>query len=132
VTLDEYNKFCKSLAHSTHLVQWGGAHVWKIGAKVYAIAGWNDGDELAVTFKSSDMAFEVMQAAEGVRPAPYLASRGMKWLQRIREAAISDEELKNYLRESYQLAAAGLTKKLQKELGFMAGSRRAVNGKTGK
>ena len=121
MTLDEYNKFCKSLAHSTHVVQWGGAHVWKIGGKVYAIAGWNDGDELAVTFKCSDMAFEVMQAAKGVRPAPYLASRGMKWLQRTSEAAISDKDLKNYLRESYKLAAAGLTRKLQKELGLMAG-----------
>lgn len=121
MTLDEYNKFCKSLAHSTHVVQWGGAHVWKIGAKVYAIAGWSDGEELAVTFKCSELAFEVMRAAEGVRPAPYLASRGMKWLQRTREAAISDRELKDYLRESYKLAAAGLTKKMQKELGFMAG-----------
>ncbi|MAW78812.1 MAG: hypothetical protein CMI63_01135 [Parvularcula sp.] len=121
MTLNEYNRFCKSLKHSTHVVQWGDAHVWKIGGKVYAIAGWSDGEELAVTFKCSDTAFEVMQDAEGVRPAPYLASRGMKWLQRTREAAISDKDLKDYLRESYSLAAANLTKKLQKELGLMAG-----------
>lgn len=121
MTLDGYNKFCRSLAHSTHVVQWGGAHVWKIGGKVYAIAGWSDGDELAVTFKCSDMAFEIMRTAEGVRPAPYLASRGMKWLQRTRAAAICDRDLKDYLRESYRLVAAGLSKKLRKELGLIAG-----------
>ena len=121
MTLNEYNRFCKSLKHSTHVVQWGGAHVWKIGGKVYAIAGWSDGEELAVTFKCSEMAFEMMQDAEGVRPAPYLASRGMKWLQRTEEAAISDKDLKDYLCESYKLAAANLTKKMQKELGLMAG-----------
>ncbi|MEM9619417.1 MAG: MmcQ/YjbR family DNA-binding protein [Pseudomonadota bacterium] len=118
--LEDYNSFCGALPHSTHVVQWGGAHVWKIGGKVYAIAGWSDDEELAVTFKCSDMAFEVMQAAEGVRPAPYLASRGMKWLQRTHEAAISDAELKSYIRESYNIVAAGLTKKLQRELGFLS------------
>jgi len=121
LTLDEYNRFCKLLEHSTHVVQWGGAHVWKIGGKVYAIAGWNEGEELAVTFKCSDMAFEVMQSAQGVRPAPYLASRGMKWLQRTRAAAISDRDLKDYIRQSYALVAAGLTKKRQKELGLSPG-----------
>jgi len=119
MTLNEYNKFCKSLAHSTHVVQWGDAHVWKIGGKVYAIAGWNAGDDLAVTFKCSDTAFEVMQTAEGVRPAPYLAARGMKWLQRTHEAAISDKELKSYIRDSYTIVGGGLTKKRQKELGLL-------------
>ena len=45
MTLDEYNGFCASLAATTHVVQWGGAHVWKVGGKVFAIAGWNDGEQ---------------------------------------------------------------------------------------
>ena len=121
MTLDEFNDYCGGLDHSTHVVQWGGAHVWKIGGKVYAIAGWSDDDDvLAVTFKCSDIAFEAMQDAEGVRPAPYLASRGMKWLQRTHEAAISDRELKNYIDDSYAIVGAGLTKKLQRELGLIS------------
>ena len=120
MTLDEYNAYCRSLPHSTHVVQWGGSDVWKIGGKVYAIAGWNAGEELAVTFKCSDIAFETMQTAQGVRPAPYLASRGMKWLQRTHEAAISDGELKSYIADSYKIVGAGLTKKLQRELGLLA------------
>ena len=123
MTPTEYNNFCESLAHSTHVVQWGGAHVWKIGGKVYAVGGWNKADkektDVAVSFKCSEIAFETMQDAGGVRPAPYLASRGMKWLQRTHEDAISDEELKGYIEDSYKIVGAGLTKKLQRELGLL-------------
>jgi len=28
----------RSLAPDDHVVQWGGAHVWKVGGKVFAIA----------------------------------------------------------------------------------------------
>ena len=43
MTLDDYNGFCASLPGTTHVVQWGGAHVWKVGGKVFAIAGWGEG-----------------------------------------------------------------------------------------
>ena len=44
MTLDDYNAFCASLPHDNHVIQWGGAHVWKIGGKVFAIGGWNEGE----------------------------------------------------------------------------------------
>ncbi len=124
MTLDDYNNFCGSLTHSTSVVQWGGAHVWKIGGKIFAVAGWSDKnktseDNIAVSFKCSEIAFETMQDAGGVRPAPYLASRGMKWLQRTHEDAISDGELKGYIEDSYKIVGSGLTKKLQRELGLL-------------
>ena len=121
MTLEEYNAFCDGLGQTEHVVQWGGSHVWKIGNKVFAI-GTPDGDQLAAcTFKVRPISFHILKEQPGCQGAPYLASRGMKWLQRTREAAISDKDLKDYLRESYSLAAANLTKKLQKELGLMAG-----------
>ena len=36
MTLDEYNAFCASLPAASHVVQWGGAHVCKVGGKVFA------------------------------------------------------------------------------------------------
>jgi predicted DNA-binding protein (MmcQ/YjbR family) len=118
MTLDEYNSFCASLQGTTHVVQWGGAHVWKVGGKVFAIAGWSGGNELAVTFKVSEMAYDVLKEQMGCRPAPYLASRGMKWIQRCRTEAMDDEALKDYLRESRRLVVAGLTKKTRLKLGL--------------
>jgi predicted DNA-binding protein (MmcQ/YjbR family) len=121
MTLDEYNTFCASLHASTHVVQWGGAHVWKIGGKVFAIAGWSDGGGLAVTFKVSDIAFDVLKEQPGLRPAPYLASRGMKWIQRRSPDAMDDEALKDYLRESRRLVALKLPRRTRVELGFFDG-----------
>jgi predicted DNA-binding protein (MmcQ/YjbR family) len=116
VNRDEFNIFCKNLVATTHVVQWGNADVWKIGGKVFAIGGWNKGRD-AFTFKASDIAFEVLSDLPGIRPAPYLASRGFKWLQHYDLPGLSDAELKRHIILSYEMVASGLTKKLRKELG---------------
>ncbi|WP_439500037.1 MmcQ/YjbR family DNA-binding protein [Bosea sp. (in: a-proteobacteria)] len=120
MTLDDYNGFCASLPSTSHVVQWGGAHVWKVGGKVFAIAGWSVGDGLAVTFKCSEMAFEILKEQPGLRPAPYLASRGMTWIQRRSDESMPEEALQDYLRESHRLIASKLPKKLRAELGLGA------------
>ena len=120
-TSDPLCAFCGGLPRTTHIVQWGGADVWKIGGKVFAIGGWQDDDEaLHVTFKCSEMSYELLKDTPGCRPAPYLASRGMKWIQRTSDEALDDDGLKDYIAESYRLVARGLTKKVQRELGLVA------------
>ncbi len=56
-----YNRFCKSLEHATHVVQWGGSDVWKIGGKVFAIGGEQDDGAFGITFKVSPIAFEFLK-----------------------------------------------------------------------
>ncbi|MGB3627062.1 MAG: MmcQ/YjbR family DNA-binding protein [Henriciella sp.] len=118
MTLEEYNGFCESLAHTTHIVQWGGSHVWKIGGKVFAIANDRADDGFRVSFKVSELGFDILKEQPGCQGAPHLASRGMKWIQRYSDESMSDNALKDYLCESYRLVSLGLTKKLQKELGL--------------
>ncbi len=120
MTRDEFNQYCRSKAGSTHVVQWGNSDVWKIGGKVYALCGWNDGNE-AFTFKVSEMIFEVMQVAPGFRPAPYLASRGMSWLQIHEPDKVSDADICQHIDASFDLVAAGLTKKARAALGLETG-----------
>ena len=103
---------------TSHVVQWGNADVWKVGDKVFAICGWNEGRD-AFTFKVGEIAFEVLGAEPGIRPAPYLASRGMKWLQVYEDGALSDDSLKEHIEESYRLVAAGISKKKRAELGIL-------------
>lgn len=120
MNLAQYNRICKALPHTTHVVQWGGAHVWKVGGKVFAIAGWeSEGLPLAVTFKCSDMSFALLKEQPGCRPAPYLASRGLLWIQRTSDESLSDADLKAYLHESHRLAALTLPKRVQRELGLL-------------
>src|SRR5262245_33901356 len=118
MTLDEYNAFCASLPSTTSVVQWGGAHVWKIGGKVFAIGGWSNGETLAVTFKVSELAYDILKEQPGCRPAPYLASRGMKWIQRVSDESVDDEALKAYLGESLRLVALKLPRAARRELGL--------------
>ena len=116
--IKSYNQFCGELAHTTHVVQWGGSHVWKVAGKVFAIAGENKDCGFRCSFKVSDIAFDILKDQPGCQGAPHLASRGMKWIQRFSDEAVDDEALKDYLRESYRLVSLGLTKKLQRELGL--------------
>jgi predicted DNA-binding protein (MmcQ/YjbR family) len=126
--LPDFNAFCASLAHTTHVVQWEGAQVWKVAGKMFAIGSrWDarmpEGDFLNITFKCSPMSYDILKEQDGLRPAPYLASRGMKWIQRTSTSAMDDNALKDYLRESWRLVAAGLPKRVQVELGLPVAPR---------
>ncbi|MGF1777752.1 MmcQ/YjbR family DNA-binding protein [Vibrio nomapromontoriensis] len=124
MTDEEFNQFCKSLPATTYVVQWNNSHVWKVGGKVFAIGGLgkkhsvSHATPLSITFKTSDLNFDFLSDQPGYIPAPYFASRGMKWIQCVESCAELDEETAYYLKESYRLVSLGLTKKKQRELGL--------------
>jgi len=115
MTCDEFNAFCAALPATTYVVQWGGSHVWKVGGKVFAIGG--DG-RFSCSFKVSPLAFEILKEQPGLRPAPYLASRGFTWIQHFGPPGLPDSDLRDYLRESHRIVARGLSKRLRMELGI--------------
>lgn len=118
MTYDQFNEFCGAMPATNYVMQWGGSHVWKVGGKVFAIGGWHDDDKPAFTFKVSDEEYEILRNVDGFRPAPYMAARGMKWIQMYEDPNDDDQEIKYYLQESHRIVSLGLTKKLQKELGL--------------
>lgn len=119
MTYEKFNAFCRSLPATTYVVQWGGAHVWKVGGKVFAIGGGSD-DRPAFTFKVSDIGFEMLKDQPGLRPAPYLASRGLKWIQHFAKPGLSDAGLRDHIRQSHVIVAQGLSRKKRIELGLAA------------
>ena len=116
MTRAEFNAFCAGFTGATHVVQWGNADVWKVGGKVFAICGWNDGRD-AFTFKVSDLAYEVLTDMPGLRPAPYMASRGLKWVQQYEAPGLNDAGLRDHIAASYEMVVAALTKKARAALG---------------
>lgn len=114
---DELNQFCASQPHATHVIQWGNADVYKVGGKVFAIIGLGESGETA-TFKTSELAFEVLSDSPGLRPAPYMASRGLKWIQHYEAPGLSGESLRDHIVASYEMVSKGLTKKKRAELGL--------------
>ncbi len=119
MTLAEYNAFCASLSRTTSVIQWGGSHVRKIGGKVFVIGVWGADSRLAVSFKCSEMVFQMLNQEPELRSAPYLALRGVSWIQWQGPESMSFDELKDYVLASYRLVAKGLIKVKQRELGFL-------------
>jgi predicted DNA-binding protein (MmcQ/YjbR family) len=119
MTPDQFNEFCASLPATAYVMQWNGGHVWKVGGakgKVFAVGWWDNGKNSGITFKASEIAYEVLRGQDGLRPAPYFASRGMKWIQHYAEPGLSVAELKGYLETSHYLASRNLTKKVRLDL----------------
>lgn len=118
MTYDEFNNFCRALPATSHVVQWRGSHVWKVGGKVFAIGGLSDANRPAYSFKVTENNFHFLENKHGYRPAPYLASRGFKWIQQYNAEPSEDDALKHYLEASHRIVSSGFSKKKQKELGL--------------
>ncbi|OUS05722.1 hypothetical protein A9Q96_11015 [Rhodobacterales bacterium 52_120_T64] len=118
----EFDLYCKSMKSTTHVVQWGGASVWKIGGKIFAIcSNWGEGDHAKIGFKCSDLAFSVLADMPGIIPAPYLARA--KWVQVQSPDGMSDQSIKVHIDAAYDIIAAKLTKAQRATLGIVTSSK---------
>lgn len=117
MTTDEFNRFCRSLRATSTVIQWGGSHVWKVGGRVFAIGG-GASERPSVTFKVGDAAYQTLKQQPGLRPAPYLASRGLTWIQHYDAPGLTDGELQDYLQQSHRIVSRGLSNKRRIELGL--------------
>ena len=96
---------------ATFVEQWGGAQVWKVGGKVFAIAWFETGHEPGITFKVSDIGWEVLREAQGCRPAPYMASRGLKWIQSYAKPGLSKRRTEGVFARRYEMVAGALPRR---------------------
>lgn len=107
-----FNRYIRSLKAATVTEQWDG-HVAKVGGKVFALIG----DAGApIVFKVSELSFDGLTTLEGVEQAAYFAKRA--WVRVEKDAALTDAELKAYIKASYDMIVAKLTRKLCTELGL--------------
>ena len=86
--------------------------VYKVGGKMFAIVG----GEGAISFKVSDIAYQVLTEAGHAAPAPYMARA--KWVQVEDPASWDETDLADHLKTAHALIAAKLTKKARAELGL--------------
>ena len=112
-----FEKHCLRLPHATKIVQWEGTSVFKVGGKMFAIAGgFIESFGGGFMFKTSDMAYAMLIEQGLARPAPYLARA--KWVQLVSNDALPDLEIASYLKQAHALIVTKLTRKLRRELGF--------------
>lgn len=122
MTREEFDAFCGALPAATHVVQWGGASVWKVGGKIFAVCSrWGRTEESKrprerIAFKCSDLAYELLCQQPGIVPAPYLGRA--KWVQVQGARAMGRADLERYLAEAHRIVAGKLTKKARADLGL--------------
>ena len=115
MTRAEFDTFCGSLKATTNVVQWGDASVWKLGGKIFAVcSNWGAGEQEKVSFKCSDLTYAVLIEQPGIIPAPYLARA--KWVQVGSPDAMSDPDLRDYIRTAYDIIKGKLTKAQRRSL----------------
>ena len=112
-----FEAFILALPATTLVHQWGDASVGKVGGKIFALFGAGvTGSPAAISFKCSDMAFEMLPELEGIGPAPYLARA--KWVVVEAGSPLSRAEVAGYVREAHRLVASKLTRRMKSELGL--------------
>ena len=112
MTPESVDAWCLSLPAATMTIQWEVDQVYKVGGKMFAVLGPGG----TLSFKASDIAFEMLSETGAARPAPYMARAKWVFLDDLR--TMPDADLMDYLRTAHALTAAKLTRKLQRELGL--------------
>ncbi len=106
-------KVCLALPGVTLDHPFGDDHdAYKVGGKMFAIIGGDGG----LSFKVSDIAYEVLTESGLAAPAPYLARA--KWVFLADPDAWDEAELAEHLEIAHGIIAAKLTKKARAELGL--------------
>jgi len=110
---DGVGKVCMALPGVTLAHPFGDDHdAYKVGGKMFAIIGGMGG----LSFKVSDIAFEVLTGDGRARPASYLARA--RWVHLEDPADWPDDELAEHLVIAHGIVAARLTKKARAALGL--------------
>jgi predicted DNA-binding protein (MmcQ/YjbR family) len=110
---EELRKHCLSFPGATEHQIWGNDLTFKVGNKMFAHTVL----EVApvwLSFKTSDEKFAELLERQDVIPAPYLARA--KWVALETREAIPAGELRELLREAYDLVVAKLPKATQASL----------------
>ncbi len=101
MNVDAIREFCLSFPQATENLQWGDDLCFKIGGKIFAIVGL---DNPRLCFKCTPEIFAELIEREDIHPAPYVGR--YKWVMLDRLDAVQWEELRELIRQSYEMVAA--------------------------
>jgi predicted DNA-binding protein (MmcQ/YjbR family) len=101
MNVDAIREFCLAFPHAAENLQWGDNLCFKLGGKIFVILGL---DDPRLCFKCTPERFAELIEREDIRPAPYVGR--YKWVMLDRLDALPNDELKELIRQSYDMVAA--------------------------
>jgi predicted DNA-binding protein (MmcQ/YjbR family) len=109
--IESVRKFCLSLPHVTEDVQWQSDLLFRIGNKMFAVAALDPASDHRMSFKCTPETFAELTERDGIVPAPYVAR--YHWIALERFDVLPERELKELLKNAYQLVLEKLPKKIR-------------------
>ena len=113
MNVDWLRELCLSFPGATEQIQWGYDLLFKVGGKMFAATPLEPA-RVCLSFKASPENFAELTERTHIIPAPYLARA--QWVALETGDAVPRDELAGLLRESYELVAAKLPKKIRESL----------------
>jgi predicted DNA-binding protein (MmcQ/YjbR family) len=113
MNVDWLRELCLSFPGATEQIQWGSDLLFKVGGKMFAATPLEPAP-VCLSFKASPENLTELTERPHIIPAPYLARA--QWVALETRDAVPRDELAGLLRESYELVAAKLPKKIRESL----------------
>lgn len=103
MNLDSIRKYCLSFPQAAESLQWGEDLCLKVAGKIFTVVSLGSVPQ-GLCFKCTPEKFAELCEREGIRPAPYVGR--YKWVLLDRLDTLSDSELRELIRESYEMVAS--------------------------
>jgi len=113
MNVDWLRELCLSFPGTTEQIQWGSDLLFKVGGKMFAITPLEPAP-VCLSFKTAPEKFAELIERPNIIPAPYLARA--QWVALETRDAVPQSELAALLRESYEMIAAKLPKRIRESL----------------
>jgi predicted DNA-binding protein (MmcQ/YjbR family) len=110
MNVEATREFCLAFPQAKENLQWGDDLCFKVGGKIFAIVSL---DNPRLCFKCTPETFAELIEREDIHPAPYVGR--YKWVMLDRLDAVGWNELRDLIRQSYEMVAARVPKKLSKK-----------------
>ena len=118
MNLEIIRDLCLSLPGTTEMIQWESALLFKIGGntegKIFAVYSLSENAKNILSLKCDTEKFAELTEEQGIIQASHFA-RG-KWICLQSSCRLKINEIKQLIKESYDLVFAGLPKKKQLEI----------------
>ena len=108
---DSIRKYCLTFPDATENLQWEDELCFKVGGKIFVMLGL-DSVPQRMCFKCTPEKFAELCELEDIRPAPYVGR--YKWVMLDRLDALQDGDLRDCIRQSYEMVAANAKLKSKK------------------
>ncbi|ANE49309.1 MmcQ/YjbR family DNA-binding protein [Flavisolibacter tropicus] len=114
MNIDQLRSICLTLPAVNEGVKWDNDLVFSVGDKMFCVASLEP--PFKCSFKVPDEEFEELSTRQGFQPAPYMARA--KWVLVTQPSVLHKSDWEAYIKQSYGLVKAKLTRKLRGELGI--------------